>query len=268
MSETPPRQRSKIIAVALVIVIIGAALGAYFVYYLPQAGKTAKHGFTVESNKMVLVKLPGFNYSNGIWELRMSNSGNATAYVNYLIRLNDNIAYGNSSRLQPGQANTVTVCMNFPFLKSITYEVSIIVTNSSGISSSDYPLTFANSTQAQFSGQFSASSTLRASIYNSEFQRNLSDWNLTVSNNDATSIQFIYAELWNSTSLLAIFPLLCAGGYVQQTAHARPLNLGQSVNGSTQQRPVMVGGAYKVYVVAVYSDFSEVIQTYNIRAIA
>ncbi|HEV2139494.1 MAG TPA: hypothetical protein VGR53_11720 [Nitrososphaerales archaeon] len=267
MSEAAPRHRTKVIAVSLVIVIIGAAVGTYLVYYLPQAGRTGRHGFAVESNRIVLIKLPGFNYSIGIWELRMRNSGNATAYVNYLIRTNDNIAYGNSSRLQPGQENTVNTCMSIPFLKTFTYQVSIIIMNSSGISSSDYPLTFSNSTQTQFSGQFSASSTLRAAVYNNEFQRNFSDWSLTVSNADAKSIQFIYAELWNGTSLLAFFPFLCAGGYVQQTAHAQPLDLGQTFNGSTQQRPVMVGGAFKVYVVVVYSDSSEVIQTYDIRAI-
>lgn len=268
MNATTPPHRSRIIAIALVSVIVGAALGTYLVFYLPQAGKNAGHGFAVDSNRVVLVKLPGFNYSVGIWDLQMSNSGNTTVYVNYLIRANGNIAYGNSSKLQPSQKSAITACITFPFMKIHTYEVSIFVTNSSGVSSSDYPLTFINSTQTQFSGQFSSSSSLKASAHNSQFRGNLSNWSLMVSNSDSKPIQFLYAELWNSTTLLSVFPFLCAGGYVQQTPHAQALAPGQSVNGSTQLVPIATGEAYKVYVVAFFSDFSEVIQTYEVRPTA
>lgn len=272
MNESAPRRRDKIIGIALVSVIVGAAVGTYLFFYLPQTGKMVRHGFAVESNRVVLVKLPGFNYSAfGIWRLQLDNAGNTTDYAVYSIRMNGYIAGGNSSALPPGQRSNITTCMLLPFAKLPTFEVAIFLANSSGTFSANYPVTIQNATQTQYSGQFSVANGLSASAYNSEFKRNVSTWSITVSNLGTKAIDFAYVELWNSTTFLSVFQVLCAGqSYLNN--YGQPLPPGQSASGTrtlfAPRSTVTAGKTYKVDAVAVYSDFSEVIQTYDIRATA
>jgi hypothetical protein len=267
MSDTAPPHRGKIIAVVLVLVIIGAALGTYLVLHNPlqattTTATTAKltgHGFAVESNKVVLVKFPGFNYSGGIWQLQLSNNGNSKQFVTYQLLENGNLANGNSSTLQAGQRSNATACLNFA-TESSTYRVSIFVSNSSGTFSKDYPVATQNATQTQYSGQFSATNKLSASA---------SSWSVTITNAGTKPIGFAYAELWNSTKLLSALLVVCAGeSYLNN--YAQPLNQGQSASDTRLFFPsgstVIAGKTYKVDVAAVYSDFSEVIQSYTIQA--
>jgi hypothetical protein len=271
MSKTiPKRNRTKIIAIVLVLLIIAALTGAYLAFLHPAAEKTRNRSFAVESNKVVLVKLPGLNSSAGIWKLNMTNGGNATAYVNYEIYLGGNLGYGNSSKLPPGQNSNVTACLGPPITKSTTFEVPIFVTNSSGTSSAYYPVALSNATQVPFSGQFSASNKLEASVYNKQFQGNFSSWSITLTNTGAKPILFVFAELWNSTSLLGVSSLLCNLAQVPNNAQplSQPLAVGHSVNTSRISAPLHANETFKVDVVAAYSDFSEVVQTYEVQSTA
>jgi hypothetical protein len=259
MSETAPPHGGKIITVVLVLVIIGAVLGAYLVFNRSQPEKAASHGLSILSNDVVLVKFPGFSYSGGIWRLQLSNAGNTTDYVSYSFSVNGGLADGNSSTLHPGQQSNVTACLNLPFVKSTMFEVAIFVTNSSGTTSANYPVTTRNATQTQYSGQFSTTNKLSASA---------SSWNITVTNADTKPIGFAYAELWNSTRLLSALLVVCAGeSYLNN--YAQPLNPGQSASDTRLFFPagsVIAGKTYKVEVAAVYSDCAEGIQTYTIQA--
>jgi hypothetical protein len=270
MSETPPRDRSKIIAIVLVLILIGAVPSAYLVFYSSQPKKMPSHGLTVDSNRIVLVELPGFNFSGGIWQLELSNTGNAKQHVTYQLFENGNLADGNSSTLEPGQRSNVTVCLNLAS-ESNTYRVPIFVSNSSGTFSIDYPVTLENATQTRYSGQFSASNDLRASVYNTAFHRNFSSWSVAVTNTETKPINFAYVELWkNATFLLSVTPLLCTGSSAPPSSYGQPLAPGQSANFThplyNAGLAVTAGNSYRVDVVAVYSDFSEVFQSYVVQA--
>jgi len=269
MSETPPGHRSRIIAIVLVLILIGAVPSAYLVFYSSQPKKAPSRGFTVDSNKVVLVELPGFNYSGGIWQLQLSNNGNSKQFATYQLLENGNLADGNSSTLQPGQRINVTVCLNLA-TESSTFRVSIFVSNSSGTFSKDYPVATENATQTKYSGQFTATNDLSVSAYNSEFQRNSSEWSITLHNTNTKPIKFAYAELWSNTTLLSATFLLCAGSSTPPSSYGQSLAPGQATNDTRQLDgtglAVAAGKTYRVDVVAVYSDFSEVFQSYFVQA--
>jgi len=111
MSGAAPSHSRKIIAAILTLVIIGAVLGSYLAFHLPQPEKAAGQGLTVLSNDVVLVGVTGFNYSGGIWQLLLGNAGDATQHAAYQLFVNGNLADGNSSTLQPGQESNATACM-------------------------------------------------------------------------------------------------------------------------------------------------------------
>jgi len=267
MSGAAPSHSRKIIAAVLALVIIGAILGSYLAIHLSQPEKAAGHGLTVLSNDVVLVGVTGFNYSGGIWRLQIGNAGDATQHAAYQLFVNGNLADGNSSTLQPGQESNATACL-IPATKSTAYRVSIFVSNSSGTFSNDYPVARKNATQIRYSGQFTATNDLRAS--GSSVQRNFSEWSIVVNNTYTKPIRFAYAELWSNATLLSAAVLLCAGGSTPLSYYDQPLAPGQAANVTrtlySTGPAVAAGEAYKVDVIAVYSDYSEVIQSYAVQA--
>jgi hypothetical protein len=277
MSETPPRHRSRIIAIVLVLILIGAVPSAYLVFYSSQPKKMPSHGFTVNSNIVIALKIPGYQYSIGIWQLQLNNPGNSNLYATYQILVNGILGYGNTTVLVPGQQTTVTSCLIGPVKQSTSFDVPIFLTNSSGTVVPHYSVTLVNTTQVQFSGQFSATNSLHALVLENtpQTKRNVSTWSVSVSNLGQKPIQFLYAALWNGTQLIASNGLRCAGS-VQfsilglPATYGQALSSGESVNGTHSIQPanslIKPGRTYRVDVIAVYSDYSEVVQSYQVQA--
>ena len=272
MSRMASGQWGKVVAGIAVATLLAVALGVYVVSGFPaQGGATTtvtQGGIVVYANNVVTVRLPGLRFSEGVWQLDIGNAGGLAAYATYQINVNGVLAYGNSTTLQPGQRSNITSCLTAPVTSSTTFDVSAFIINSSGLVAPHYPVTLVNTTEVPFSGQFSASSSLQANVHSAEA------WSTAVTNTGKEPIQYLYAELQNGTSVVALDMLRCAGVAYTPLAgslysNQPPLLPGESVNGTNElssTTSITAGALYTVVVAAVYADFTEVVQTYSVVA--
>jgi hypothetical protein len=265
----------KVFAGMIAATVAAAALGVYLSASFPsQATKTIGGGLEVLSNRVVAVEIPGYQYSIGIWQLELSNSGSTPLYATYQIFVSGGLGYGNSSEIQPGKQATTTSCLIGPISPTTTFDVPIFVTNTTGTVAPHYPVTVVNTTQTSFSGQFSASFGLQSTVFSKQFQRNVSNWSVIVTNTGNKPIQFIMATLWNGSSLIASSQLRCAGSGpwtpALPTDYAQALPPGQTADSTRTIIPsiagISSGKTFRAEITVLYADHSQVTQTYQIQS--
>jgi hypothetical protein len=268
--------RAKVAAGMIVACVLASSLGVYLALNLPSQAPSGSQ-LLVYSNRVVVYTIPGFNstFSEGIWQLELGNGGSSALYATYQLFANGYLGAGNTTMLQPGQRASETSCLIGPVTPSTRFDVPIFVTNSTGIVVPHYPVMVVNTTQKPFSGQFSTTSILRANVYDPLIQQNASLWNISVSNTGNEAIQFLQATLWNGTELIESPQLHCAGsmtylkGFPQD--YGQPLSPGDTANGTgirfmLPPSVITAGSTYRVVVIAVYSDYSEIVQVSEVQA--
>jgi len=274
VEETISGYRRKVVAGIVAAALVATTLGIYLTVYFPsQSTQTVGGGLTVVLNKVVAVNIPGFQYSLGIWQLNLANSGTAPLHAAYQIFVNGSLGYGNSTNLQPGEQVSLSSCLVGPVTQTTSFDVPIFVTNSTGTVVPHYPVTVVTTTQDSFSGQFSASYGLQSNVFDQEFQRNVSNWSIKVTNTGNKPIQFVMATLWNGSSLIASTQLRCAGSVPSALPedYGQPLAPGQTANEtrtiiSATAGKVISGESYKAELTVVYADNSQVTQTSEIQS--
>jgi hypothetical protein len=268
--------KAKVAAGVIAAIVVASALGVYLDLNLPSQAGPSGSGLLVYSNKVVVYDIPrdSTSISLGIWQLELGNGGSSALYATYQIIENGGFAYGGSTKLQPGQRTSIATCL-LGYTPLASFDVPIFVTNSTGVIVPHYPVTIVYTTQVPFSGQFSTTSILRTNVYDPQLQRNVSTWNIAVTNSGKEQIQFLQAILWNGTEIIESPQLRCAGSvpYVSglPANYSQPLSPGGTAKmgayGSTLPSSWILGGrTYKMEIIAVYADYSEVVQSSDVQA--
>jgi hypothetical protein len=208
--------------------------------------------------------------------MEFGSNAYSPVFVNYELFVDGYLMVGNSTKLLSNENNTVSSCLYYPIRTTTTFDVEAFINSKSGLIVPHYPVTVLNATSKPFSGQFSVTNDLRGPIYDQNSSRYTSHWTISVTNSGQESIKFLYASLSNDTTLLALTELRCSGSLPQtpasQTNYGQPLASGQTVNltrsihdSLRSGSAIVAGKSYKVTVIAVYADYSEVLQTYAVQ---